>query len=127
MRFLQLLGALFIKATSYQMIQENSEYESSFFYHVEHASRKSLYNVIKYSDFLSYNETVPYYTGDLPGMGSIARATGLGGNYNNGLNTVAGVMHADELMYLFNVPIPIVMCDPELFLRKLSSVLHKTH
>ena len=113
---MQLLGALFIKATSYQMIQENSEYESSFFYHVEHASRKSLYNAIKYSDFLSYQETVPYYTGDLPGMGTLHN---LGENYDNGLKTVAGVMHADELMYLFNVPIPIVMCDPELFLRKL--------
>ena len=36
-----------LKAPGYQMVQENSKYNESYFYQIDHASRKSLFNVFQ--------------------------------------------------------------------------------
>ena len=53
-----------LKASSYQMVEENSKYEDSYFYQIDHPSRKSLFNAIQ----LLYR--APYVEQDkgLPGM-----------------------------------------------------------
>ena len=36
-----------LKASSYQMVEENSKYNDSYFYQIDHPSRKSLFNAIQ--------------------------------------------------------------------------------
>ena len=53
-----------LKASSYQMVEENSKYSDSYFYQIDHPSRKSLFNAIQ----LLYR--APYVEQDkgLPGV-----------------------------------------------------------
>jgi hypothetical protein len=44
--FFQLLGVFFIKASGYKMVEENSKYNDSFWYSVEHKTRKSAYHLL---------------------------------------------------------------------------------
>ena len=96
------------------MVQENSKYKDSYFYQIDHASRKSFFNIF------TLGSGVPYM-----------RQEGLPGKYLVKFNIthnliitytiktlVPGTFHADELMYLFNVPVPILLCDIAEFLCK---------
>lgn len=43
----QMLSTFFLKASSYKMVQENSKYENSYWYSIEHeSSKKSVYNLL---------------------------------------------------------------------------------
>jgi hypothetical protein len=60
--YFQFGGAFMLKAPAYQMVEENSKRSDSFFYSIEHESRKSIFN--------AYNllAQVPYMKeGGLPG------------------------------------------------------------
>ncbi|TRY73092.1 hypothetical protein TCAL_02196 [Tigriopus californicus] len=76
-----MLSTFFLKASSYKMVQENSKYENSYWYSIEHeASKKSVYNLLFSSDKPAHIDN-------------------------------PGVCHADELMYLFNVNLPLLLCN----------------
>ena len=52
-----------LKAPGYQMVQENSKYNASYFYQIDHASRKSFFNIF------TLGSGVPYMRQEgLPGM-----------------------------------------------------------
>ncbi len=59
-------GAFFIKASAYHMIEENSKHARSFYYSVDHASRKSLYYVLNMRDKPPYTQE-----NGMPGLGLI--------------------------------------------------------
>ena len=82
-----MLSVSYLKASSYEMTILNSEKMPSYFYSLEHVSRKSFYHA------LYFNNEPPHI--DNP-----------------------GVCHADELMYLFNMNLPLVLCDAKEFIGK---------
>ena len=60
---IQFGGAFMLKAPGYQMVQENSKYDDSYFYQIDHASRKSFFNIF------TLGSGVPYMRQEgLPGM-----------------------------------------------------------
>ena len=81
------------------MVEDNSRHgANSYWYSIEHASRKSMF----YTLFLN----------------SIPPNTEAGTLFLISLRIwlichlyVAGVCHADELMYIFNLNLPFVLCD----------------
>lgn len=78
---IDMLSTFFLKASSYKMVQENSKYENSYWYSIEHeSSKKSVYNLLFSSQKPAHIEN-------------------------------PGVCHADELMYLFNVNLPLLLCN----------------
>jgi len=88
-------GMLLLKAPTYKMVEDNSRYADSYFYSLEAGTqnKKSLYNTM----FLGYTkDTLPFYSN-------------------------VGGSHADDLLYLFNLNLPIVLCDLQTFLVGLSS------
>ena len=42
----QLLGVFFIKASGYKMVEENSKHAPSYWYSIEHKTRKSAYHLL---------------------------------------------------------------------------------
>ena len=89
------MSTFFIKASSYNMVEQNSRHADSFWYSVEHAASKlSVFHLL-------FNAERPPFMDDID-----------------------GVCHGDELMYLFDVNLPIVICNTEKFFgekRNLSS------
>ena len=43
-----------LKTPGYQMVQENSKYKDSFFYQIDHASRKSFFNIFTLGSGVPY-------------------------------------------------------------------------
>ena len=43
-----------LKAPGYQMVQENSKYNDSYFYQIDHASRKSFFNIFTLGSGVPY-------------------------------------------------------------------------
>ncbi len=87
-----MLSTFFIKASSYQMIEQNWAKNASYWYSIEHTNeKKSMYNLF------FWNDKSPYVKDH-------------------------GVCHADELPYLFNINLPFVLCDLTLFVRKYHVV-----
>ena len=80
---LQMLGTFLIKASSYKMVQENSRHGAdSYWYSIDHTSRKSLCHILNGWQ----TEKKPF-------------------------GAEPGVCHADELMYLFKLQLPLILCD----------------
>ena len=52
--FIQFGGAFMLKAPGYQMVQENSKYNDSYFYQIDHASRKSFFNIFTLGSGVPY-------------------------------------------------------------------------
>ena len=85
-----MLGAFFIKAGAYYNVEENSHYNDSYWYSVEHVSeKKSFFNTIYGNLF-----TPPYVDGH-------------------------AVCHADEMFYIFNRNMPIVLCNTNQLVGKI--------
>lgn len=80
---IDMLGALYLKASAYEFVQLNSKYENSYWYSLEQKSRKSFAH-------LSYGNLKPLPLGTLPSP---------------------GVAHADDLWHIFNYQVPLVWCD----------------
>ena len=59
----QILSTFFLKASSYEMTVENSKKKDSYFYSLEHASRKSMYYAMYSSDLPPYLEDPGRKTG----------------------------------------------------------------
>ena len=79
---IDLLSNFFLKASSYKTVQENSKYKDSYWYSFDYkAEQKSLFHAL-------FSDT--------------AKKGGL---------IDPGVCHADELMYLFDVELPLALCD----------------
>lgn len=60
-----------LKASSYQMVEENSKYEDSYFYQIDHPSRKSLFNAIQ----LLYRAPYVEQEKGLPGNDDFSKMT----------------------------------------------------
>ena len=45
--FSQFGGAFMLKAPGYQMVEENSKYAPAYFYQIDHASKKSFFNILQ--------------------------------------------------------------------------------
>ena len=94
-----------LKAPGYQMVEENSKYDASYFYQINHAIRKSVH-------YLMEGDT-PYLRNAEVGLpGNRSKQSGLSSNYPS---IAAGTTHGDELLYLFNAPIPIALCPLDVF------------
>lgn len=96
--FVDLLGVATLKASSYKMIEENSRFADSYFYALEMRDRKSFHRI--------FNQIGHP---DLPVPGE-----------ENGL-----AAHADDLLYLFDVPLPLVLCNLKDFFNALAAAYVK--
>jgi len=64
---LQMMGNFFLKASTYQMIVENSKKTDSYFYSVEHPmSKKSMFNVLFFNKKPAYTEPGVCHGDELP-------------------------------------------------------------
>ena len=94
---IDLLGTFFLKASSYEMVEENSRYIDSFWYSFDYASEfKSMFHVLNLNPAKKANVTEP------------------------------GVCHADELLYLFDAELPMVLCDSGLISADAVSCVQDT-
>ena len=79
---IDLLSVFFLKASSYEFVAENSNYKDSYWYAFDYQSiQKSVFHLLFLDPTLKADITDP------------------------------GVCHADELMYIFDVELPIILCD----------------
>ena len=89
-----LLSVFFIKASSYEFLAQTSKYQDSYWYAFDYLSQqKSLFNLF----FLNPD----------------SRA---------GIED-PGVSHADELLYLFDLELPVVLCNTEAMLEDVMECL----
>lgn len=78
---IDMLGTFFLKASSYRMVQENSQYNPSFWYSMDYVSEhKSAFHAFFMNPEKKAGIEVP------------------------------GVCHGDELLYLFDAELPLVFC-----------------
>ena len=93
---IDLLSVFFLKASSYKTVQENSKYEDSYWYSFDYKSKqKSIYHAL-------YLDT--------------AAKAGI---------TDPGVCHADELMYLFDVKLPLVLCNLDEMMPDITNCINE--
>lgn len=79
---IDLFSVFFLKASSYKTVEENSKYEDSYWYSFDYKSvQKSVFHLL----FIE-----PSKKGGL---------------------LEPGVCHADELMYMFDVQLPLILCN----------------
>lgn len=79
--FTDLLSVFFIKASAYELVQQNSKYSPSYWYAFDYDNpEKKLYNV--------------FFLGS-----------------DNANVTHPGATHCEEIPYLFDVEIPLIFCD----------------
>ena len=98
-----------LKSPGYQMVEENSKYKPSYFYQINHAIRKSLH-------YLMEGDTPYLRNADLglPGEKLIACKSVQIYKFKMFFSS-PGTTHGDEMMYMFNVPLPIVLCPLDVF------------
>jgi len=89
-----LIGVIGLKASTYKIVEENARWgANSFFYSLEpgaQSEKKSLYHLESIGDAHK-----PFYTS-------------------------LGASHSDDLLFLFNMNLPVVVCDLKSFLVGLS-------
>lgn len=91
---IDLLSNFFLKASSFKTVQENSNYKDSYWYSFDYkAEQKSLFHAL---------------------FADTAKKGGL---------LEPGVCHADELMYIFNVELPLALCDLGVMLPEMLQCL----
>jgi len=79
---IDMLGVFFIKASAYKMVEENSKHgKDSYFYSFERKSQKSFCHASMIQGGKPHDDFQP------------------------------GVCHVDDLMYIFNFDIPLVLCN----------------
>eukprot|EP00095_Tigriopus_kingsejongensis_P005622 maker-scaffold335_size202896-snap-gene-1.19 protein:Tk05622 transcript:maker-scaffold335_size202896-snap-gene-1.19-mRNA-1 annotation:"hypothetical protein DAPPUDRAFT_240263" len=88
---IDILSTFFLKASSYKMVQENSKNNQSYWYSIEHETQK------KTIYNLLFIRKKPAF------------------------NERSGVCHADELMYLFNINLPLLLCNIEEVLNAMAA------
>jgi len=79
---IDLLSVFFLKASSYEFMAQNSEYEDSYWYAFDYKTpQKSVFHML------------------FPNTPQKAEVKDI------------GVCHADELMYIFDMELPVLLCD----------------
>ena len=77
---IDLLSVFFLKASSYEFVKQNSQYEDSYWYAFDYKTeQKSVFHAL-----------FPTKKADIVDV---------------------GVCHADELMYIFDIELPLLLCD----------------
>jgi carboxylesterase type B len=80
--FVDFFSVFFIKAAAYEFVQANSAYAPSYWYAFDYdLSDKSLFHMFYMSPASKANQTKP------------------------------GTSHADELLYVFDLEVPLIFCD----------------
>ena len=91
---IDLLSNFFLKASSFKTVQEHSKYKDSYWYSFDYkAEQKSLFHAL---------------------FADTAKKGGL---------LEPGVCHADELMYIFDVELPLALCDLGVMLPEMLQCL----
>ena len=114
-----------LKAPSYKLVEENSKFTSSYSFSLDQPSKKSLfYPMCKLQNLGDFDQ--PIY--DPVGMTNSIQLSLVFTNYSSyfekNLLFPAG-SHADDLMYIFHLNLPIVLCDLQTFLVNLSAAFIK--
>ena len=91
-----MLGVLGLKASTYRVIEQNSRYQPSYFYSLEKRQRKSFHRLFCEAG----NPDLP----KIPGNGMIELLLTFHVFTLNSFSLLVMAAHADDLLYLFDVP-----------------------
>ena len=114
---LQLTGVLFLKEPAHQIVENNYKFADSYFYSLEQRGQKSFHRV--FDEIPNGPNLTDLYFPDgtkccieLITQTKIFKITTLSGY----------VCHADDLIYLFSLDVPIIFCNINEFfiVRKIS-------